>query len=72
MFATELKNNSCKIAKWAVSAALAGSSYIKFGYVHNFIVVIADVSITDSCTRLAILSTHMQLSRVLLGAYMYW
>lgn len=33
VFATELKNNSCKIAKWAVSAALAGSSYIKFGYV---------------------------------------
>ena len=31
VFATELKNNSCKIAKWAMSAVLAGSEFIKFG-----------------------------------------
>lgn len=30
-FATELKNNSFKMAKWALSAILAGSSFIKFG-----------------------------------------
>lgn len=33
VLATELKNNSCKIAKWAMTAILAGSSFIKFGYV---------------------------------------
>merc|ERR1712212_564177 len=31
--ATELKNNSCKLAKWTVSSLLAGSDQIKFGYV---------------------------------------
>ncbi len=33
VFATELKNNSFKIAKWAMSSILAGSSFIKFGLV---------------------------------------
>ena len=33
VLATELKNNSCKIAKWTASALLAGSDIIKFGYV---------------------------------------
>ncbi|CAG5127262.1 unnamed protein product, partial [Candidula unifasciata] len=33
VLATELKNNSCKLAKWTVSALLAGSDQIKFGYV---------------------------------------
>lgn len=33
VLATELKNNSCKLAKWTVSAILAGSDQIKFGYV---------------------------------------
>ena len=33
VFATELKNNSCKIAKWAMTAVLAGSASIKFGLV---------------------------------------
>lgn len=33
VLATELKNNSCKIAKWAMCSILAGSSFIKFGYV---------------------------------------
>jgi translation initiation factor 3 subunit D len=33
VLATELKNNSCKIAKWTSSAVLAGSDVIKFGYV---------------------------------------
>lgn len=31
VFATELKNNSCKLAKWTVCAVLAGSDVIKFG-----------------------------------------
>ena len=31
VLATELKNNSCKIAKWALCSYLAGSSFIKFG-----------------------------------------
>ena len=33
VLATELKNNSCKLAKWTLSALLAGSDTIKFGYV---------------------------------------
>jgi translation initiation factor 3 subunit D len=33
VLATELKNNSCKLAKWTVSSMLAGSDQIKFGYV---------------------------------------
>ena len=31
VLATELKNNSCKISKWALCALLAGASFIKFG-----------------------------------------
>lgn len=33
VLATELKNNSCKLAKWTVCSVLAGSDIIKFGYV---------------------------------------
>eukprot|EP00794_Sanderia_malayensis_P008906 gene8906-9858_t len=33
VLATELKNNSCKLAKWTCSAILAGSEYLKLGYV---------------------------------------
>jgi translation initiation factor 3 subunit D len=33
VLATELRNNSNKLAKWTVQALLAGSDYIKFGYV---------------------------------------
>uniref|UniRef100_A0AC34Q1V7 Eukaryotic translation initiation factor 3 subunit D n=1 Tax=Panagrolaimus sp. JU765 TaxID=591449 RepID=A0AC34Q1V7_9BILA len=33
VLATELKNNNCKLAKWTLQALLAGSDYIKFGYV---------------------------------------
>jgi len=33
VLANELKNNSCKLAKWTIQALLAGSDYIKFGYV---------------------------------------
>jgi len=33
VLATELKNNSCKIAKWTCNAILAGSDYLKLGYV---------------------------------------
>eukprot|EP00118_Oscarella_pearsei_P014227 m.120530 g.120530 ORF g.120530 m.120530 type:complete len:550 (+) comp37734_c0_seq8:49-1698(+) len=33
VLATELKNNSFKLAKWTMSAILAGSQILKFGYV---------------------------------------
>eukprot|EP00048_Salpingoeca_helianthica_P015433 m.226756 g.226756 ORF g.226756 m.226756 type:complete len:538 (-) comp17028_c0_seq1:135-1748(-) len=33
VFATELKNNNCKLAKWTTSALLAGSSSLRLGYV---------------------------------------
>ncbi|XP_065826633.1 eukaryotic translation initiation factor 3 subunit D-like isoform X2 [Oscarella lobularis] len=33
VLATELKNNSFKLAKWTMSAILAGSHLLKFGYV---------------------------------------
>jgi len=48
--ATELKNNSCKLAKWTVSSLLAGSDQVKFGYVSR-------ASPRDS-TRHVILGTH--------------
>ncbi|XP_055617369.1 eukaryotic translation initiation factor 3 subunit D [Toxorhynchites rutilus septentrionalis] len=33
VLANELRNNSCKLAKWTIQALLAGSDQIKFGYV---------------------------------------
>lgn len=33
VLANELKNNSCKLAKWTVSSLLAGADQLKFGYV---------------------------------------
>lgn len=33
VLANELKNNSCKLAKWTVQAILAGSQQLRFGYV---------------------------------------
>lgn len=33
VLANELKNNSCKLAKWTVQAILAGSQQMRFGYV---------------------------------------
>ncbi|GAB1600484.1 eukaryotic translation initiation factor 3 subunit D-like [Argonauta hians] len=33
VLATELKNNSCKLAKWTICSLLSGSDQIKFGYV---------------------------------------
>jgi len=33
ILANELRNNSCKLAKWTVQALLAGSDQLKFGYV---------------------------------------
>ena len=33
VLATELKNNSCKLAKWTVASVLSGSEYLKIGYV---------------------------------------
>jgi translation initiation factor 3 subunit D len=32
--ATEMKNNSCKLAKWTVQSILAGADLMKIGYVH--------------------------------------
>ena len=37
VLATELKNNSCKLAKWTVCSLLANSDQIKFGYVTSAI-----------------------------------
>ncbi|XP_023217705.1 eukaryotic translation initiation factor 3 subunit D-like [Centruroides sculpturatus] len=50
VLANELKNNSCKLAKWTVQALLAGSDQIKFGYVSR-------VHIRDS-SKHAILGTQ--------------
>jgi len=36
VLATELKNNSCKLAKWTACSLLAGSDLIKFGYVSRY------------------------------------
>lgn len=36
VLATELQNNSCKLAKWTLQALLAGSDQIKFGLVPSF------------------------------------
>lgn len=33
VLATALRNNSCKLAKWTASSILAGSEYLKLGYV---------------------------------------
>jgi len=37
VLATELKNNSCKMAKWTCNAILAGSDYLKLGYVSRIL-----------------------------------
>lgn len=50
VLATELRNNACKLAKWTVQALLAGSDYIKFGYVSR-------VQVRDS-TKHVILGTQ--------------
>ncbi|GFS41868.1 eukaryotic translation initiation factor 3 subunit D [Nephila pilipes] len=50
VLANELKNNSCKLAKWTVQALLAGSDQIKFGYVSR-------VHVRDSAKH-AILGTQ--------------
>ncbi|KAK8784871.1 hypothetical protein V5799_008764 [Amblyomma americanum] len=50
VLANELKNNSCKLAKWTVQALLAGSDQIKFGYVSR-------VHVRDS-SKHAILGTQ--------------
>nr|XP_002126137.1 eukaryotic translation initiation factor 3 subunit D-like [Ciona intestinalis] len=36
VLATELKNNSSKLAKWTMCALLAGSEYLKMGYVSRY------------------------------------
>ena len=33
MLATELKNNSFKLARWTAQATIAGCDVIKFGYI---------------------------------------
>merc|ERR1739846_156559 len=48
--ANELKNNACKLAKWAVQSILAGADNLKFGYVTRY-------SVKDS-SRHVILGTQ--------------
>lgn len=46
VLATEMKNNACKLAKWTLQAVLAGSDFIKLGYVSRakcFFTVIIDL-----------------------------
>lgn len=50
VLANELKNNSCKLAKWTIQSLLAGSDHIKFGYVSR-------MHVRDS-TKHAILGTQ--------------
>lgn len=50
VLANELKNNSCKLAKWTVQSLLAGSDQLKFGYVSR-------VHVRDS-SKHAILGTQ--------------
>ena len=38
VLATEIKNNGFKVAKWTISAILAGSAFIKFGSVNTRVV----------------------------------
>lgn len=42
--ATELKNNSFKLAKWTAGAILAGSDQLKFGYVPGCCCTVKDVA----------------------------
>lgn len=37
--ATEMKNNSCKLAKWTVQSVLAGADLMKIGYVFPLLVI---------------------------------
>lgn len=48
--ATEMKNNSCKLARWTLQAYMAGSDYLKFGYVSR-------VNVKDSANHV-IMSTY--------------
>lgn len=34
--ATEMKNNSCKLARWAIQSILADSAFMKIGYIPRF------------------------------------
>merc|ERR1711981_530021 len=36
VLANELKHNSCKLSKWTVQALLAGSDFLKYGYITRF------------------------------------
>ena len=36
IFANEIKNNSCKISRWALKAILAGVEVLKIGYICRF------------------------------------
>ena len=43
VLATEIKNNGFKVAKWTISAILAGSAFIKFGSVNTRVVFRRDI-----------------------------
>lgn len=47
VLATELQNNSCKLAKWTLQALLAGSDQIKFGLVSAFRYGISEITSID-------------------------
>ena len=40
VLATEIKNNGFKVAKWTISAILAGSAFIKFGSVRIYLLIL--------------------------------
>lgn len=57
VLANELKNNSCKLAKWTVQSLLANSDQLKFGYVSR-------VHFRDS-TKHAILGTQQVIAALI-------
>lgn len=57
--ATEMKNNSCKLAKWTVQSVLAGAELMKIGYVtlQNSPIFIVHGSLLDALSNYLILFT---------------
>jgi translation initiation factor 3 subunit D len=57
--ATEMKNNSCKLARWVVQSMLAGADHLKLGYVSFYFRFIMDFIAIDVLFRFPFL--HWQL-----------
>uniref|UniRef100_A0A4W6E285 Eukaryotic translation initiation factor 3 subunit D n=1 Tax=Lates calcarifer TaxID=8187 RepID=A0A4W6E285_LATCA len=53
VLATELKNNSYKLARWTCCAMLAGSEYLKLGYVSRY-------HVKDSARHVILGTQHME------------